>query len=756
MARTLGRLLSGGGGGTPTPPAGFFASPTGGTGAGTYGDPWSLTYAVAGGGGAIGAGDTIWLRGGTYIGDQWICTLDGTSGNPITFRAYPGERAIIDGNYDNAVTGNNQPTIKVDGDYQIWRDLEVFNSMTDRFSAEPGSNPSDGRGDGFHVYGKGSKVINCVVHDNGQGLGIWGTAHGAEIYGNVNYHNGLFSDKVESDSAAIVDLSPAGGSQVASSGTHSTNAASPATQVTISHHHVGDYLFVAAFCDGNAYTTLSATWNGSAMTAYNGVTNPKANNRSVRIFGVATGAVDETHDVVITTSGAATRIFGVAQSFENVHQTTPPTAAGTWTSNEDDLDEPPLYVDVSSDTNHLVVDAAYFYLQYGKDYITYGDNTALHTPTTPSNSSGFGLSTCPGVNGSTVRMGWTWTPLIASHGHGMYIQEGTRRTDLTTSNGDATVTCAANPWAASNVGDTIEIVDGVSSGVNLVTTIASFNGAGSIELTVAPTATFSGNANGAWGSGKLISDNLVYDQIYFCSQSYGTGNAALLNVEHVGNVFAGRTVILGGEGSFIIGNSSFHDNYMKTSDMNLGYLCSHMDNFSVTDNEIDGNVTTRLAAAWDDMVVGSTGHENLITGTFTDADDTDVSGSWPDNTYDAAPATNVIVVRANAYETNRANIIVYNWESSATVDVDLDAAVADNTPIYVMNAQDYYGTPVYSGTYQAGVPVSLPMTGLTVAAVVGYDATHYSNNPDAGVPDGTTAPAFAAFVVRAQSQEPWR
>ena len=81
--------------------------------------------------------------------------------------------------------------------------------------------------------------------------------------------------------------------------------------------------------------------------------------------------------------------------------------------------------------------------------------------------------------------------------------------------------------------------------------------------------------------------------------------------------------------------------------------------------------------------------------------------------------------------------------------MDLSSAVANGTPIFVMNAQDYYNTPVWSGTYNGG-SISLPMTNLTVQAGVGNGHT------GPYVPEGTTGPDFAAFVVRSKSNEYWR
>ena len=52
----------------------------------------------------------------------------------------------------------------------------------------------------------------------------------------------------------------------------------------------------------------------------------------------------------------------------------------------------------------------------------------------------------------------------------------------------------------------------------------------------------------------------------------------------------------------------------------------------------------------------------------------------------------------------------------------------------IRNAQDYFGPPVASGIYDGG-PVSVPMTGLTVAAPVGWPAP------------APTGPEFNVFVL---------
>ncbi|HEY3457356.1 MAG TPA: hypothetical protein VGK64_22440 [Bryobacteraceae bacterium] len=93
-------------------------------------------------------------------------------------------------------------------------------------------------------------------------------------------------------------------------------------------------------------------------------------------------------------------------------------------------------------------------------------------------------------------------------------------------------------------------------------------------------------------------------------------------------------------------------------------------------------------------------------------------------------------VQPNKYETGRANIAVYNWNLAPTVSVDVTGAIAPGTRYQILDAQNYFGAPVAAGTYD-GTPISIPMTGLTIATPNGSVPT----------PPTHTAPQFGAFVL---------
>src|SRR5690348_11088246 len=72
----------------------FHASPNGRpNGDGSQTAPCDLATALATN--DVGAGDTLWLHGGTYRGG-FESRLTGKPGSPVTIRQAPGERATID------------------------------------------------------------------------------------------------------------------------------------------------------------------------------------------------------------------------------------------------------------------------------------------------------------------------------------------------------------------------------------------------------------------------------------------------------------------------------------------------------------------------------------------------------------------------------------------------------------------------------------------------------------------------------------
>ncbi len=162
----------------------FYAAPDGKfSNNGSKDKPWSLVRALAESP-TVKPGDTVWLRGGTYTG-HFTSGLNGAPDKPIVVRPFPGERAVIDGNY-----GGNQPTLIIRGSYTWYWGFEVTNSSPERTGSSATFPSTPLRGEGVDLVGQGTKAINLVIHDCAQGILTTSSVQDTEAYGNVIYYNG--------------------------------------------------------------------------------------------------------------------------------------------------------------------------------------------------------------------------------------------------------------------------------------------------------------------------------------------------------------------------------------------------------------------------------------------------------------------------------------------------------------------------------------------------------------------------------------
>lgn len=162
----------------------WFVAPDGTAGGdGTRERPWSLEAALKPHP-MIGPMDTVWVRKGVYNG-AFVGRLKGVPGKPVVLRAYPGERVVLDGRGFSPGGG-----LRIEGEWAWYWGLEVTNTDPHRTSTLPGSNHPQDRVGGIHVAGPNTKLINCIVHDGGVGIGLAVSVPDVEVYGAVIYNNG--------------------------------------------------------------------------------------------------------------------------------------------------------------------------------------------------------------------------------------------------------------------------------------------------------------------------------------------------------------------------------------------------------------------------------------------------------------------------------------------------------------------------------------------------------------------------------------
>ena len=153
------------------------------SGNGSASRPWDLQTALKQPG-AVKPGDNIWVHGGTYRG-TFLSSLKGASGNPITVRAFPGERVILDSH------DNSEQALQVgDSYYANFWGMEITNSALTR---NKGDRPGGGDGVGIRSNNNSHdiKFINMIVHDvSAMGFAFWSENTNSEIYGSLIYYVG--------------------------------------------------------------------------------------------------------------------------------------------------------------------------------------------------------------------------------------------------------------------------------------------------------------------------------------------------------------------------------------------------------------------------------------------------------------------------------------------------------------------------------------------------------------------------------------
>jgi len=243
---------------------------------------------------------------------------------------------------------------------------------------------------------------------------------------------------------------------------------------------------------------------------------------------------------------------------------------------------------------------------------------------------------------------------------------------------------------------------------------------------------------------KQIRDNILFNQFGYGVHIY-TEKGAIHGFDLEGNVSFNNGVITR--------DANHYDNYLVggyqpadriTLRQNYGYYTPHQGGrnlelgFHATNNAVivesnffaDGSVTIKW---WTNVAVAGN------TFASSEFDLRPIPGGkpwiWRDNFTNQNPAGVQAIVRGNLYETNRANLIVFNWDLKEQVQVDLRGFLQTGALFEVRNAEDFFGPPVLKGKYSEQ-PIALPMKDLHCVQALGV-----RESPTA------TWPQFGVFVV---------
>lgn len=268
---------------------------------------------------------------------------------------------------------------------------------------------------------------------------------------------------------------------------------------------------------------------------------------------------------------------------------------------------------------------------------------------------------------------------------------------------------------------------------------------------------------------KTLIDNIVFNNFGGYSFHAYTENGFLNNINFSGNVAVNDVFLVGGLQPS--NDISLVGNYIYNTTVKLGYRSQENTNLVLQNNRIWNPSDTGLQVNWWNKVTMANntilgGNKKVVTLQYPAEYQ---SYSWNNNLYQSTlsrpfsvgnfartwvqwksktgfdsgsifnpdyPSTAQVFVQPNQYETTRSNIIIFNWNQDKTIRVDISEIGLENGDHYTLhNAQNYYEEMI-NGTYEGGT-ISIPMTGWTVAAPIGWDKPLY----------GSTFPSFGVFIL---------
>lgn len=250
---------------------------------------------------------------------------------------------------------------------------------------------------------------------------------------------------------------------------------------------------------------------------------------------------------------------------------------------------------------------------------------------------------------------------------------------------------------------------------------------------------------------KRLADNVIFRNYGFGIHAYTTntwidnitieGNTSFVNGKlNPSTPYKSNILIGSGKGAAshctsspqvaqhprLLDNQTYHPLSQGGRELDLGYSAGSC-NPTATGNYLVGDTTLTLGPAFGTISISG----NTFYGSTSGFD----SSGYANNTYlSSRPTGAVVFVRPNQYEPGRAHITVYNWDLFPSVEIELRSILTPGRSFEIRDAQNFFGRPVLSGTYDGG-SVTLPLGGLVPAKPIGQSA------PD------PTGPEFNAFVL---------
>ena len=212
---------------------------------------------------------------------------------------------------------------------------------------------------------------------------------------------------------------------------------------------------------------------------------------------------------------------------------------------------------------------------------------------------------------------------------------------------------------------------------------------------------------------KVISDCIMTGGYSYTMHAYGSSRAYVDNFLMEGNIAydGGPFLVGGGKPSH---NIRVLGNYLYNVDMRIGYSAPHNEDCTINNNiVVNGGLEIknyREGDVRDNLIVN--GDIRMVESPDVVKEDNQIASAS-----DLRSKEQLVILRPNKYDPDRANLAIYNWNKTLAIQVDVSGFLNDGERFVLKDPVHFFGDPVHWGVCE-GDKIMIPMYHREFAAFV--------------------------------------